>query len=193
MASRQPLVAASAGDVGAARHLHVAEVAGRPLRAALQLATGDQAGADAGGDLDEHEVLHVGQMSMLLAQRHDVDVVVDEDGHGKGLLDVPGHVVAVPAGHDRRIDRASGGVLHRTGQAETDGGELGDGALLLPHELADRVLSPPENLLGTGRDIEVGASLGQHDAGEVGQGDAGVTRSDVDPGHDVGRQVQGKE
>ena len=38
--------------------------------------------------------------------------------------DEAGHVEAVPAGHDRRVRRPSGGVLDRTGQADADAGQV---------------------------------------------------------------------
>ena len=129
-------VAAAALDVAGPGDAHVPEVAGRALGAALQLAAGDDAGADAGGDLDQHEVVDVGEMGTPLAQRHDVDVVVDEDRDGVVALDVAGDVVPVPAGHDRRVDRAAGGVLDRAGQADADGGELGDLATVLAQQRA---------------------------------------------------------
>src|SRR5690606_40826339 len=48
-------VAAAAGDLPAARHRDVAEVPGGAEGAAAQLAVGDDARADPGGDLDEDE------------------------------------------------------------------------------------------------------------------------------------------
>ena len=68
---------------------------------------------------------------MPLAQRHDVDVVVDQHRHVEGALHVGRHVVAVPAGHDRRVDRPAGRVLDGAGQADADRGQLGHGAVLL--------------------------------------------------------------
>ena len=61
-----------------------------------------------------------------LAEGHDVDVVVDQHRHVVVALDVAGHVVPVPAGHDRRVDRTAGGVLDGAGQADADRGQLGD-------------------------------------------------------------------
>ena len=112
----------------------VAEVAGRALRAAVELAAADDARADAGGDLDEDEVVDVRVDRGVLAERHDVDVVVDEDRAAERGRDVGRDVVAVPAGHDRRRGRAPGGVLDRTGQAEADAGELGAGRFGRPEQ-----------------------------------------------------------
>ena len=142
IASRQPwlphrqVTSAARGDVD------VAEVAGGALGTALQRAPGDDAGADAGRDLDEHEVGHVGQVGVLLAQRHDVHVVVDEHRYVEGPLHVRGHVVPVPSGHDRRVDRAAGRVLDRTGQADPDRGQLAGVTTLVGEQLRDRRLRP---------------------------------------------------
>ena len=57
--------------------------------------------------------------------------------------------------HDRRIDRATGGVLDRTGQADPDRGQLGD-----CHDVGRRaarathLLDPSEHVLGPGRHVE---------------------------------------
>ena len=123
-------VAAAAGHVVGAGHADVAEVAGDAGGAALQPAAGDDAGADAGRDLDQHQVVDVGQVRLLLAERHDVDVVVDEDGHGVLALETSRDVVAVPARHDRRADRPAGRVLDRAGQADADRGQVLDRAAL---------------------------------------------------------------
>ena len=39
-------------------------------------------------DLDEHQVVDVGEVGVPLAQRHDVDVVVDQHRHVEGALHV---------------------------------------------------------------------------------------------------------
>ena len=95
-------VAAGAEDVAAVGCGDVAEVAGRALGAPVQLAAADDARADAGGHLDEDEVLDVGVDGRVLAERHDVDVVVHQDGPPRAAADVGRDVVAVPARHDRR-------------------------------------------------------------------------------------------
>ena len=65
--------------------------------------------ADAGGDLDEDQVVHVGQVGVLLAEGHDVDVVVDQHRHvGEVLAEPVGDREPVPPGHDRRVDRLAG-------------------------------------------------------------------------------------
>src|SRR5690606_34010195 len=105
-----PDVPAAARDVGRARHGDVPDVAGGALGAAAQLAVRDDPGADAGGDLDEEHVRHGGPRRAVLAERHDVDVVVHEDRRVEPLLEDPGDVDVVPRGHDRRVDGPAGGV-----------------------------------------------------------------------------------
>ena len=72
-------VAATTDGVDVVGDLDVAEVAGGTLRAATQRTVADDAAADAGCDLDEHQVVDVAVAGEMLAQRHDVDVVVDDD------------------------------------------------------------------------------------------------------------------
>src|SRR3712207_6894438 len=62
----------------------VADIAGAPLGAAMQPATGDQAGTDAGADLDvDHVALVLREAGPQLAKRHEVDVIVHPDGDRK--------------------------------------------------------------------------------------------------------------
>ena len=108
-----PAVAALARHVGTARDVDVADVARRALGAALQVPARDDAGADAGRDLHEHQVVDVGPGELPLAERHDVDVVVDQHRHVEAVAEPAGHVEAVPAGHDRRVDRATASSTRR--------------------------------------------------------------------------------
>ncbi len=95
------------------------------------------------------------------------------------LLDEPGHVEPVPAGHDRRIGRTPGGVLHRAGETNADPGEIGDVAAGLVEELAAVVEHPPQHGLGSERDVEVDVLVRQHGRRQVGHGEPDVGRADV--------------
>jgi hypothetical protein len=59
-------------------HADVAHVAGRAVGTAVNLAVTDDAAADAGADLDDEKVLQAALHARQFAQRHHVDVVVDE-------------------------------------------------------------------------------------------------------------------
>ena len=61
------------------------------------------------------EVVDVAKAHVVLAEGHDVDVVVDEDVHADLGPHEAGDVETVPARHDRRVGRTAGGVLDRTG------------------------------------------------------------------------------
>jgi hypothetical protein len=50
----------------------------------MELAAGDDAAADAGAHLDGEDVWHAGQPGAVLAERHQVDVLVGE--HGRGII-----------------------------------------------------------------------------------------------------------
>ena len=79
-------VSAAADDRRVVDDLDVADVAGRSLGAAVQLAVGDQPGADARPDLHEDDIgVAGGDAGPPLAERHDVDVVVDPDRRAVAL------------------------------------------------------------------------------------------------------------
>ncbi|MCY1232905.1 hypothetical protein D9M72_454210 [compost metagenome] len=102
----------------------MAKVPGRSVGAALEFAAADDACADAGGHLDEKEVVVFGPVRRAFAERHDVDVVVHQHGDRQRAPDVTHHVEPVPAGHDGRLNRHAGGMLHRAGQPDPDAGEV---------------------------------------------------------------------
>ena len=119
-------VAAAAHGVDVVGHLDVAEVAGGALGAATQRAVADDAAADAGGDLDEQQVVDVAEPDEVLAEGHDVDVVVDDDDARR----------ARPARSRARRSRPSpgmiGGFVGRPvacstgpGQPDADAGDVG--------------------------------------------------------------------
>ena len=95
-------VAASADDVFVAADDHVADVARGALRSSVDLAVYNDAASDPGSDLDVEEVLHLRPMSPVLAERHDVDVVVDEHTDVAVAPREPSRdPETVPARHDR--------------------------------------------------------------------------------------------
>src|SRR5690348_10502824 len=78
--------------------------------------------ADAAADLDEDQVVHgPGDAAVLLAQGHDVDVVVDGDGEAVLVGEHVADRMAVPSRHDRRGDGNALTETHRAGQADPDG------------------------------------------------------------------------
>ena len=69
----------------------VADVTGRAARAAVDVAVRDDAAADARADLDQQQMLGLAPVRAVLAERHDVDVVVDEHRRaGSGSRTTPG-------------------------------------------------------------------------------------------------------
>ena len=94
-ASRQP-IAAPAHDVVVVGHVDVADVAGAPS-APVHVATGHEPRSDARADLDEQEERLVAPGRPVLADGHDVHVVVDEGGHTEAL----GEALADRAGSSR--------------------------------------------------------------------------------------------
>jgi ribose transport system permease protein len=90
----------------------------------------------------------------VLADGHDVHVVVHQGGHAVALGQAVAHRVAVPAGHDRWVDGLAGGELDRSRQPDAHA----------PHGVtppADLVQQPVEGLLGgfAGVSAQVGDGL----------------------------------
>ena len=101
-------VAAATDDRRVVHDLDVPDVARRSLRPPVDPAVRDDPGADAGADLDDDDVVVAdGDPGPPLAEGQDVDVVVDPDRRAVAVGEALAHRVAVPAGHDRRRDRAA--------------------------------------------------------------------------------------
>ena len=134
----------------------MADVAGGALRAALQDAAGDDAGADAGRDLDEDEVVDVGPGELALAERHDVDVVVDEHRHVEGAR------WSQPGTSKRSQPGMIGGLIGRPvqcstgpGSADADREQVVGLAPELVEQLAGRrSIDPAEHGLGPLGDVD---------------------------------------
>ena len=91
------------------------------LGATVEMPVRDDPRADARPDLDHDDVGVAGRDARPpLPERQDVDVVVDPDrGAIAGREPLPDRV-AIPAGHDRRRDRAARVELDRTGHTDAD-------------------------------------------------------------------------
>ena len=142
------------------------EVARRALRAALQRAVHDQAGTDAGTDLDEQHVRHVGPGTAMLAERHQVGVLVDDDRARVVGSEEVGHAVAVPTGHDRRTDDAAFGEFDRPRHTDADALDVGARAFHFGKQL-----------------VEMRHDLAEHDGRSVGHRDAVALAGEDCPAH----------
>ena len=100
---------------------HEVELAGGAVAPAQQLAVEHQPGAEAGADREEGEVVDAARHAApLLAERREVDVVVDPDRDAEALLELgaegaalhPGHVVGEVHVAGLRLDDA-GDADHR--------------------------------------------------------------------------------
>ncbi len=98
----------------------VADVAGRAGGAAVHLAVADDAAADAGADLDDEEVGQRALQAPELAERHQVDVVVDEDRRRVVFAQVVADREAVPVRHQRRVDELADFEVDRARHADAD-------------------------------------------------------------------------
>ena len=154
----------------------VADVARRTGSTAVHLAVAHDAAADAGADLDYQKVGERALQAPEFAERHQVDVVVDEDGCGIVFAQVVADREAVPCRHQRRVDQLTVLEVDRTRHADADADHLFGAAGASGEQLAHQ-----------------GAHAGQQDAGAVAHiGRLGVVRhhSEVGPQHgdvDAGR------
>ncbi len=97
------------------------DVAGTPLRTAVEVAIRDDPGPDPGPDLDDdHVVVARGDPRVPLPERQDIDVVVDPDGCPVAIGESIADRIAVPAGHDRWRDGPAGLEFDRAGHADPD-------------------------------------------------------------------------
>jgi hypothetical protein len=115
----------------------------------------------------------------VLAERHDVHVVVDEDRRVVVLGEPVGHGEAVPAGHDRRGDGLAAAEGHGAGDADADAADVDRGAGDLGEELLEALVDPLEHDLRAGRDVHVERRLGQRGAREVAHHEPGVGGAEV--------------
>ena len=195
-ASRERLeaadVPAAAGDLLGAldRDADVADVAGGALGAAVDAAADDDPAADPGTDLDEQQVLDLRPVRPVLAEGHDVDVVVDQHRDAVAVGEALRDRVAVPAGHDRRVPWAAGHVLDRPRDADPDPPHVLVVAADLAQQGVEALIHPVEHSLGPRRDLDVLAVLGEDAPAQVGDAQAGVRRSKVRREHDPGGLVE---
>jgi hypothetical protein len=114
-----------------------------------------------------------------LAERHDVDVVVDVDGAAEVLGEGAADREAVPARHDRRRDRHAVAEADRAGDADAGAVQL-DGPAAGAH-LADEVEHDLQDHLRAVADVDGLRDAVEHVELPVGHGDVDAGGADVDP------------
>lgn len=158
-------------------------------------AADDHARADTGGDLDQGERRAVRVPGALFAVRHQVGVVVDEDGDTgaaaarllrEGAPQAPPDVVTVPARHDRRLHDPPGLAVDRARHRQPDPAHRAHGPPGLLQQFGEPAAQFAEDrvraVLDTQRAVVLGLDLaGQRDHGgpavpgvEIGGEDDGV-------------------
>jgi hypothetical protein len=128
----------------------------------------------------------------MLPDSHDVHVVVDQGKHPEPFGQSLSDGIEVPAGHDGRRYRPTGGELHRTRQTDADAAQP---VRILPgfrEEGVERALQPRKDPFGTLRDRDLLRPLGEDPPRQIGDGHPGVHGADVSredhPGVAVERQ-----
>ena len=105
----------------------------------------DDPAADAGADLHVEQVLDVAPVRPVLAQRHDVDVVVDEHRRVVVAREPVGDREAVPAGHHRRRDRLAAPERDRRGHADADPADVAPARSGGSEQLLEALVDPREH------------------------------------------------
>ena len=151
---------------------------------------GDDAAADAGADLHVQQVLDVPPVGPVLAERHDVDVVVDQHRRLVVLAEPVRDREAVPAGHDRRRDRLAARERDRARDAHADAANLGRRTGNFIQKLRKALVDAFQDRIGTVRDIHVERRLGQRRAGEIRDDQTRMRRAQVGDQHDARALVE---
>jgi hypothetical protein len=128
----------------------------------------------------------------VLTESHHVDVVVDQHGHRELPRQVRRDVELVPPGHDRRIGRTAGGVLHRPGHPDADAHHVSGLHADLAEQLVRHVRHAVEHDGRPVRDVGLDGRLLEDLAGDVDDGDGGVRRPEIDGEHGVPTLVEGE-
>jgi len=152
----------------------------------------DDASADARRRLDKEQVVLGRPVGALLAERHDVDVVVDEHRHVERAPHVTWHVEVVPAGHNRWVCGPPRRVFDRTGQADADAAQLGPAITEGVEQLVCAVDHEIEHRAWTGLDSDLRAKARKHCANESSDRDYTVRRPQVYGKHHARGRVEGE-
>src|SRR3954453_8222244 len=161
-------------------HRHVAYVTGTPLRPPMQLAAGDETGADASADLDVEDVRLVPRQPVAeLAEGHQVHVVVDPDRSVVPGSEPVTDGVAVPSRHDGRGGGTTGGELYGAGNTDADAPHRGRRRGLGGEQLVEALLDAAEGLIRPEGDVPRLLALSKQLPGEVGQSNADARRAEL--------------
>ena len=102
----------------------MSHIAGRAICPAVHLAVAHDAAANASTDLDHQEVFNIALQTPLLAQRHQVHIVVDEHRSSEFLAQIVLDGKAVPLGHQRRVNQLPADKIHRARHTNTNANDL---------------------------------------------------------------------
>lgn len=126
----------------------------------------------------------------VLAERHHVDVVVDQDRRVVASGEEVRHPGAVPAAHDRRPHHRPGARLDRPGDADADRPHMPGRVAGLGQQPPHLLVQPGEYGLGPIVDVQFLRGLGQHRAAEFGDRDRAVRGAEVHRAHHRGARGQ---
>ena len=184
-ASRQPRVPAAADDVVVAGHANVPDVSGRALRAAVHAAVGHDPAPDPGADHHVQQVLDLAPVHPVLAERHHVDVVVDQRRRVVVAREPARDREAVPARQPARRDRLATAHRDRGRDADPDAPDLRRADAGRAQQLAEARVDGVEPDRGRLRDVELEGLLDQRRARQITDRGAAVGYVDISHKHNA--------
>ena len=142
-------VAARARFVEGRVDLCVGDVAGGGGGAAVDLAAHDNAAADGRACLHGDAVFVGGEPPVVFAERHEVGVVVDDDGGAEEFGEPVAHAVPLPAGHARWLVDTAGFEPDGAGQRDAGGPDVAPGG-----EFGAAVGDAAQRVFGAAGDVD---------------------------------------
>jgi hypothetical protein len=159
----------------------VADLARGPADTVLKPAAGDQARADARGDLQIGEVRAPAPGAPNeLGESPEVRVVFDLDGEPEPPARLPGGVDADPSGEDRRGLDGARGPVDRGRQAHPDADHAVAIDLRLGEDVVDERGGGVKAFVRGVIDVELAPGLRENGVGQVRDGDPQVAVAEVD-------------
>src|SRR5207253_11408485 len=153
---------ATAADGSLRPDLHVPELAGHPVRAAVDAAVQHQAGPDPRADADVDDVVEAAARALApLAERPEVRVVVDLHVEAEPLGELRAGADARPAGQDRGHD-GTGLPVDRAGESHADADDVAAPKPSVGEHGVDELDGGVEGRGSGVVDVELGRSLGEH-------------------------------
>jgi len=155
-----PDLAAAAQDIGPSDR-DVAEVSGGAISPAVDLAIEDESATDPGSHLDEEKRGVIAPVGPVLAETHEIRVVVDQNRCAISGLEARWDNMPVPAGEDWGSNDSARRVLNGRRNADADTSNSRSINAPSREHFLEALLEPRDDVIGTGGDVLVDCDLGE--------------------------------